>query len=47
MTVCARWDDYRTYKWLDKVACPDLLLAQVQELLAFLLQGRENIVKNT
>jgi hypothetical protein len=29
----AYWDDYRTMKWLSKVACPEIFFRQVQDLL--------------
>ncbi|GAI52914.1 unnamed protein product, partial [marine sediment metagenome] len=30
----AGWDDFRTLKWVDSVKCPELMLKQVEELLA-------------
>ena len=29
----ARWDDFRTLKWVDSVKCPELILGQVRQLL--------------
>jgi len=32
--LLARWDDFRTFKWIDSVKCPELVLKQTKELLA-------------
>jgi len=32
--MLARWEDFRTLKWIDEVKCPELMLKQVEELLA-------------
>lgn len=30
----AKWDDFRTLKWIDSVKCPELVIKQVKGLLA-------------
>ena len=29
----ARWDDFRTLKWIDSIKSPEFLLKQIRELL--------------
>lgn len=34
--LLARWDDFRTLKWIDAVKCPELMITQVKELLSII-----------
>jgi hypothetical protein len=31
-----RWDDFRTFRWVDSIKCPELIMKQIEELLATL-----------